>query len=332
MGKASKKVKRQVQKKAGEQQFKMCQGKEQELLAAFTKSDYAKVLELLADLITDKDIKPDLMYRGAYSYFMLGDYERAAQWVTNTLNYDGNNIDARILLARLCFIQNRHDDGLTIFDFLIENYHSTLSMEQREQIMDSSEYYVRREAQKLRQQYPHLADFLQVAPAETAAVVSQPQDKPQDGKPLGESSSAISALSRLKAKLQALQEKDKPTAVQQSTSVPETSSDAAASPNRIADNVEQQIEAIKEKKCSLREKVQILNKFAGAQYMAEDYVAAERYLKEALLLDEGDCRTLSNMAMTQAAMGRDDKAQAFAAQLTEVDFILLRMLKEQAHG
>ena len=31
MGKASKKVKRQVQKKAGEQQVKMCQGKELEL-------------------------------------------------------------------------------------------------------------------------------------------------------------------------------------------------------------------------------------------------------------------------------------------------------------
>ena len=48
MGKASKKVKRQLQKKAGEQQVKLCQGKEAELEVAFDREDYVKVLDILA--------------------------------------------------------------------------------------------------------------------------------------------------------------------------------------------------------------------------------------------------------------------------------------------
>lgn len=326
MGKASKKVKRQLQKKAGEQQVKLCQGKEAELEAAFDREDYVKVLDILAELITAKDIKPDLMYKGAYSYFMLGDYDRAAQWVTNTLNYAPDDIDTRILLARLCFIQNRHDDGLAIYDFLVEHYRHSMSQEQTGQIIDSSEYYVRREAEKLRQQFPHLADFLSIAPpdaeeaaASTVSTAVKPAAAATDG------GSALSALQRLKAKLQAMQNKEEPAADAGQTQ------DTAADEVPAMDNGTK-IAEIESRECSLREKVQLLNKFAAGFFVSDDYSSAAEFLTAALKIDAHDNQTLKNMALTQAALGNSDKAQAFAANLQEADFLLLQLLKDWKNG
>ena len=326
MGKASKKVKRQLQKKAGEQQVKLCQGKEAELEVAFDREDYVKVLDILAELITAKDIKPDLMYKGAYSYFMLGDYDRAAQWVTNTLNYAPDDIDTRILLARLCFIQNRHDDGLAIYDFLVEHYRHSMSQEQTGQIIDSSEYYVRREAEKLRQQFPHLADFLSIAPpdaeeaaASTVSTAVKPAAAATDG------SSALSALQRLKAKLQAMQNKEEPAADAGQTQ------DTAADEVPAMDNGTK-IAEIESRECSLREKVQLLNKFAAGFFVSDDYSSAAEFLTAALKIDAHDNQTLKNMALTQAALGNSDKAQAFAANLQEADFLLLQLLKDWKNG
>ena len=326
MGKASKKVKRQLQKKAGEQQVKLCQGKEAELEAAFAREDYVKVLDILAELITAKDIKPDLMYKGAYSYFMLGDYDRAAQWVTNTLNYAPDDIDTRILLARLCFIQNRHDDGLAIYDFLVEHYRHSMSQEQTGQIIDSSEYYVRREAEKLRQQFPHLADFLSIAPpdaeeaaASTVSTAVKPAAAATDG------GSALSALQRLKAKLQAMQNKEEPAADAGQTQ------DTAADEVPAMDNGTK-IAEIESRECSLREKVQLLNKFAAGFFVSDDYSSAAEFLTAALKIDAHDNQTLKNMALTQAALGNSDKAQAFAANLQEADFLLLQLLKDWKNG
>ena len=326
MGKASKKVKRQLQKKAGEQQVKLCQGKEAELEAAFDREDYVKALDILAELITAKDIKPDLMYKGAYSYFMLGDYDRAAQWVTNTLNYAPDDIDTRILLARLCFIQNRHDDGLAIYDFLVEHYRHSMSQEQTGQIIDSSEYYVRREAEKLRQKFPHLADFLSIAPpdaeeaaASTVSTAVKPAAAATDG------GSALSALQRLKAKLQAMQNREEPVADAGQTQ------DTAADEVPAMDNGTK-IAEIESRECSLREKVQLLNKFAAGFFVSDDYSSAAEFLTAALKIDAHDNQTLKNMALTQAALGNSDKAQAFAANLQEADFLLLQLLKDWKNG
>lgn len=331
MGKSSKKVKRQMQKKIDVQQTKVCQGKEAELEKNFKQEDYAKVLDILAELITAKDIKPDLMYKGAYSYFMLGDYERAAQWVTNTLSYAPNDVNTRILLARLCFIQNRHDDGLAIYDFLVENYHTAMSMDQKWQIFDSCEYYVRREANKLRQKFPHLAQFLSVASEETEEPVMQEVSTVQPAA-AGEGSSALSALQRLKAKLQAMQTKDEAagttetaenTTAEELLEAEETVSETAATDSGT------KITEIVNRECSLREKVQLLNKFAAGYYLAEDYATAVAFLTAALKIDAQDTQTLKNMALTQAALGNNDRAQAFVANIIETDFVLLQLLKNQ---
>lgn len=327
MGKASKKVKRQAQKKVAERNLLQCQPLENTLAESFAQEDYAKVLEILADLIQAGDIKPELMYKGAYSYFMLGDYERAAQWINNTLSYDSNHVDARILLARLCFMQDRHDEGLALYNFLIKNYRIAMSQTQKEQIMDSTEYYVRREGEKIWKDYPELADFLQVDP-----LLGQKKEPALNcgNNPTSTSTDALSALQRLKAKLMAVQSGEG-EAVHEELLVDDNRGDETKDILSEGE-IEQQITDIEARSCSLRDKVRILNQFASAQYVACDYQGAEKYLKKALQIDAGDIQSLRNMAMTQAALKNLSKAQAFAAKLSEVDFVLLYMLKEQVDG
>lgn len=322
MGKASKRVKRQAQKNIVERNLQQYSSKEKELDVFFANEDYSKVLEVLAELIQVRDIKPDLLYKGAYSYFMLGDYERAAQWINNTLSYDKHHVEARILLARLCFMQYRHEDGLAIYDFLVEHYCETMTRSQKEQIRDNSECYVRREGENFRHNYPYLADFLQVGKIPSQAPMNTV--KTETTVVTEEGNSALSALQRLKAKLQAVQAQN-----EQDKADKPISDSKEGTVGKVETN--QQIEEIMNRTGSLREKVQLLNKFAAAQYMEEAYQAAEDYLKAALQLDDGDSQTIRNMAMTQAALGDMAKAQALMACLPKADFMLLYMLKEQAH-
>ena len=201
-----------------------------------------------------------------------------------------------------------------------------MSQEQTGQIIDSSEYYVRREAEKLRQKFPHLADFLSIAPpdAEEAAagIVSTPV---KSAAAATDGGSALSALQRLKAKLQAMQNKEEPAADAGQTQ------DTAADEVPAMDNGTK-IAEIESRECSLREKVQLLNKFAAGFFVSDDYSSAAEFLTAALKIDAYDNQTLKNMALTQAALGNSDKAQAFAANLQEADFLLLQLLKDWKNG
>ena len=79
------------------------------------------------------------MYDGAYAYFMLGDYPRAINWVNTTLSYDSAHVQARILLGRICILEDRTEDGLAILDFVLENCRSVIpeaSLDEMEEILE----------------------------------------------------------------------------------------------------------------------------------------------------------------------------------------------------
>ena len=140
MGRASKRMKRQNNRRQADQQKQEAVQTEQELSKLFAERKYEQVLEKLAMLIAAKDVKPEYLYDGAYSYFMLGDLERASQWVSNTLTYAPAHVDARILLARICMAQKRQSDAFAILDFLAEHDADDLTAEQREDIRDIGGY------------------------------------------------------------------------------------------------------------------------------------------------------------------------------------------------
>ena len=93
-------------------------------------------------MIQAKCYDADTMYAGAFSYFMLGDYKRASAWVNNTLTYDAKNVNARVLLARLCFLENRVTDGLAICNFIMQYYSNNLNDEQQHDLEDFVSMYI----------------------------------------------------------------------------------------------------------------------------------------------------------------------------------------------
>ena len=136
MGKASKRMRRQNNRKQAEQQKRDAAEMEREMTQFFAAGKYESVLEKLAELIAAKDVKPEYLYAGACSYYELGDLERATQWVSNTLTYAPNHVDARILLARICMAQKREEDARSILEFLTEHDAADLTDAQRAAIRD----------------------------------------------------------------------------------------------------------------------------------------------------------------------------------------------------
>lgn len=170
MGKASKRLRRQKEKKRAQELRRGAAGTEQELRACFAAGEYQQVLEKLATLIQAKDVKPEFLYDGAYSYFMLGDLERASQWVSNTLTYAPSHVEARLLLARICLGQQRQDDAFAVLEFLAEHDAADLTEAQRKEIRGIGGYAL--EAAGAAERYPHLAALLEAEEAaETAAPV-----------------------------------------------------------------------------------------------------------------------------------------------------------------
>lgn len=142
MGKRSRKIKRSQQSQKNNeirQETKIMKAEITELLA---KEKYVEVIEELAKMIQAKCYDADTMYAGAFSYFMLGDYKRASAWVNNTLTYDAKNVNARVLLARLCFLENRVTDGLAICNFIMQYYSNNLNDEQQHDLEDLVSMYI----------------------------------------------------------------------------------------------------------------------------------------------------------------------------------------------
>lgn len=142
MGKRSRKIKRSQQSQKNNeirQETKIMKAEITELLA---KEKYVEVIEELAKMIQAKCYDADTMYAGAFSYFMLGDYKRASDWVNNTLIYDPQNINVRILLARLCFLEDRVNDGLAVCNFVMQYYSNNLNDEQQHDLEDLVSMYI----------------------------------------------------------------------------------------------------------------------------------------------------------------------------------------------
>lgn len=165
MGKAARRMKKkEEQAKAAETRQENARW-EEKLKKQMAAGQYAEAIETLAELVKGNDIKPEFMYDAAYAYFMVGDYERAGQWINNTLTYEPGNISVRILLARLLILQEREDDGLAIFDFVLDKGLASLTEEQKDEIEEIVEFYGRSEREKVRRNYPHIAAFLKLEAA-----------------------------------------------------------------------------------------------------------------------------------------------------------------------
>ena len=252
------------------------------------KKEYAEVINSFADMIAQGNPPEECFGDVARAYFELGDYTRAATWVTNVLSRDAGNVDARILLARICRREKRPDDALKLFENILSVHGRAVSSAQRTEISRLAGLDARLTPERTRAEYPHLVALLglgaapvQQAPA--AAAVTAPLAVPQPVAP------AVPVASTADAEKQA------------------------------AETLAQAIRPV--------EKMEALNAFAGAAYVADDYAGAKVLLTAALHLDPGCDATLRNMALLLHEMGERDKAIQVAAKMRMADFTLLRTLK-----
>ena len=197
MGKASKKLIKNQQKNKADNLRREVVSLKDKMLTAVEEERYEDALETMAELAGDKCMDPEVMYNGAVCYFMTGDYERTAKWLDNTLRYAPDHVQARVLLARLCILEERTEDGLAIFDFVLENWADNLADDVQEEIEEILEYYARNEADKLRRRYPHIAAFMKLEEG-TAGAAAAPQEAA--AAPLQKAQAAVEALKKLMAK------------------------------------------------------------------------------------------------------------------------------------
>ena len=244
------------------------------------KKEYAGVINTFADMLEQGNPPEECFGDVARAYFELGDYTRAASWVTTTLSKDAGNVEVRILLGRICQREKRPDDALKLYDAILRMHENALSNEQRDEIKRLAGLDARLALEKTRTEYPHLAALLGLGEA-----------------PVKESSPSAPVASQ---------------PVQ------------AASPTVDAESKAEEILA---QEIRPVEKVEALNAFAGAAYIADDYASAKTLLMAALRLDPGCDVTLRNMALLLHDMGEQEKALQIAAKIRQTDFTLLHALK-----
>lgn len=281
-------------KKKKKQQAMSAEEMKRELVGQMEDEEYGEALGTVAAMIEKGIRDADAFYDAAYSYFMSGDYERATEWVDNTLRLAPEHVKARILLARICLLQERASDGLAIFEFVLKNYAAALSAEDREDLSEVLDYYGTTKEDEIRAGYPAIAQFLQMAGAAPAGF-----------QPLAQQVQRIET---------------QPVQSVQPTQPAGQEADDEAEALRLA-------QEILGKDAALSEKVRLLNSFAGGFFLAGSFAAAKSLLKQALAVDARDERTLVNMGYTLAALGERDTALELAAMMQTPDFGLLSALR-----
>ena len=262
----------------------------EQIHAYVKKEKYAEAINAFADVLAQGEPPKECYADVARAYFELGDYKRAADWVSNALSVDPGNVDVRILLARICQRERRTDDALKLYENILAVHAAALTAAQRAEIEQRAGLDARLAQDKTRTAYPHLAALLGLAPAPAASTV--------------------------------------PAAPAVSTAAPIAPVSVPAAPAAQSfGSAKAQAAQIMAQSIRPAEKMAALNAFAGAAYVKDDYAGARELLTAALELDPGCDVTLRNMALLLHEMGEREKALQVAAKMGQTDFMLLRTLK-----
>ena len=262
----------------------------EQIQAYVKKEKYAEAINTFADALAQGEPPKECYADVARAYFELGDYKRAADWVSNALSMDPGNVDVRILLARICQRERRTDDALKLYENILAVHAAALTATQRAEIEQRAGLDARLAQDKTRTAYPHLAALLGLAPAPTASTV--------------------------------------PAAPAVSTAAPIAPVSVPAAPAAQSfGSAKAQAAQILAQSIRPAEKMAALNAFAGAAYVQDNYAGARELLTTALELDPGCDVTLRNMALLLHEIGEREKALQVAAKMGQTDFMLLRTLK-----
>lgn len=348
MGKASRKMNKNKQQRDQSETSRKIRELRQKAREQEERMENGDALETLAELLKLGCRDVEVIYAIAWNYFQVGDYERAARWSQNTLQVNGGHIEARILLGRLCLLEDRIDDALAIYEFIFTHYGKSLTEEQTAELQKLLKYYGEYESELVKSDYPHVRDFLEAhhllkdgadfsgggTSAELAAPAEQLAGSPNAEKQEEEKKSdtgAMSALERLRALKQKIQSAEKQKKNEQESAPRQAEGRAADATNQPTDASDDEALSRKQevlaKQCSVAEKVRLLNAFAGSYYFAKNFSSAEFLLQAAWELDQYDEKTLRNLAIVQAERGEQELALKTAGQMHTADFALLHLIR-----
>ncbi len=130
-----------------------------ELLQKIKDEKWDEALAKLAELIEKGCREPELFFMGAKAYYMKGDMERAAAWVDNTLRFMPEHIDARLLLAKLCLLEDRLDDAMSIYAFLLGEFTHQLTEQHKKEICNGIDGAFITDDNWLENEYPQVYNF-----------------------------------------------------------------------------------------------------------------------------------------------------------------------------
>lgn len=295
MSKSSRKLNKKKEKANKMENSHRDAGLREQMKEQMEAGEYSEALGSLAELVKDNSYDPDLLYDGAYCYFMVGDYERSAKWVDMVMDLAPYHIPARILLARLCILNEREEGALSLSDVLLASNREMLTEEQSQDLNDILEYYYRCEPERIRAEYPHVAAFVAGESEEKTTVAEK-------------TAPAVASEAPESSVLQ------------------EVSACEVPAPAVPVTDIEAELKAIAEKPVPLQAKIHLYNVFAGGYFYQKNYGEARRFLEEALKIDPLDGESLRNMAVLCHEQGEKEKAQEFASRLPQTDFLLLTVL------
>lgn len=324
-------------KKDAEARVEVFRDLKAEMQQLIEEEDYVTAMDVMAEIAANKKIDTDVMYWGAMCYFRTGDYNRAAKWIDNVLTY-GDSSRAKILLAAICIGEGRKEDGLRIADAVLADGGNIAEDHDNEFLQEVLEP-LRYGHENLLAKYPKIREYLAAhddiqTALEAAAGAPVVEQTAETGE-----KNAVTALARLRQLLEKSKREagESQAVVEADDGQPDDVTEVAESEEDVqpvqeseaeAFDVEGTIASIASKGISLREKVRLLNVFAGACYQNGDYQYAFDLLSAALQLDCADGATLKNIAYTCLSAGEQEQALEYAAKLPVIDFGLLYALNK----
>ena len=293
MGKAAKKmVKNQRQRKADNEDTQITILKN-EIIKLKNEKKYEEGLEKVIALMDLGYKDAGLMETTAEFYFMAMDYQRSAEWINRTLDVDSQNLEARILLARICVLGEQIEEGLGIIDIVLKIGENRLSKEQKQQLEEILEFYKITAADTIKAKYPHIKKFLNLV-----------EDK-------CEQFSLASAAIQIKENLFINNIAEEKNCSKEIKSIATIKSE------------------ILQKQVSLQEKIRLCNFFAGGYYYDNTFKEADILLTMAVEFDQYDEMTLRNIALLKAEMKETEQALNYVSKLKTIDFSLLNFIKSR---
>ena len=118
----------------------------------------AAALAVLAEIADMGCRDLEMIRAGMDNYFAVGDLERAAKWADMMLTADPANVKARLIIAKLCLMENRMQDAVAVYDFIAKNLFDIMTVEERDEMLDVLLECAKRDKYTVAF-YPHAVEF-----------------------------------------------------------------------------------------------------------------------------------------------------------------------------